>query len=209
MLQIRRALSGLSAALLLAASLALNTSLASAAEATAPQSVVERLDEILLSTMKEAKDLGFQGRLERLTPILEESFDYTYMARVSVGSHWSKLDDAQRETLVSAFAKLSAATFANRFSGYGGESFKVVGQEDKQRGAVLVLNDLVKSDGEVVPINYLLRERKGSWRIIDIFLDAKISELAVKRSEYGSVIGREGFDTLIEVMQQKTAQLAN
>jgi phospholipid transport system substrate-binding protein len=71
-----------------------------------------------------------------------------------------------------------------------------------------VRNRLVKADGEPVEINYLLRQGKAGWRVIDVFLDAKYSELAMKRSEYSSLVANEGFDALIDRIEAKIARLA-
>ena len=169
---------------------------------------VERLNSTLLAVMQEAKSLGYQGRFEKLAPILSESFDFPLMARVAVGKHWDSLDAAQQKQLVESFSRLSVATFAARFDGYSGESFRVAGEADQRRNTVLVSNELIKSGGEAVPINYLLRKIDGEWRIIDIFLDAKYSELALKRSEYSSVVSRKGFDGLLGVMEEKIANMA-
>ena len=173
-----------------------------------PRVVAERLDAALLEAMRNAEALGYEGRYELLAPVLEQSFDFPFMARVSIGRYWRKMDEAQRAKLVEAFARLSIATFAARFNGYGGETFQILGEEEQPRGAILVVNHLVKTDGEAVPINYLMRENKGRWRVVDVFLDAKYSELAIKRAEYTAVYKRDGFDRLIEIMETKIANFA-
>lgn len=173
-----------------------------------PRVVAERLDAALLEAMRNAESLGYQGRYELLAPVLEQAFDFPFMARVSIGRYWRKMDEAQRAKLVEAFARLSIATFAARFNGYGGEIFQILGEEEQPRGAILVVNQLVKDDGEAVPINYLMRENKGRWRVVDVFLDAKYSELAIKRSEYTAVYKRDGFARLIEIMEAKIADFA-
>lgn len=177
------------------------------ANATATQTV-ERLNAALLQVMQEAQALGYAGRYDTLAPVLEESFDFALMARVAVGRHWRELSDAQKSELVDSFSRLSIATFAARFNGYSGEAFQVNGEATQRRNTVLVSNNLVKSSGETIPINYLLREIQGQWRIIDIYLDAKYSELALKRSEYSSVVERKGFDGLLDVMRDKIAEIA-
>jgi phospholipid transport system substrate-binding protein len=179
-----------------------------AAAGETPRGVAEELDAALLKAMRNAKALGYEGRYQLLAPVLEATFDFSYMARVSVGRYWRKMDEAQRARLIEAFGKLSIATFAARFDGYGGETFKVLGQEDQPRGVILVVNHLVKSDGEAVPINYLMRKQKERWRIVDVFLEAKYSELAIKRSEYTSVYKRDGFSGLIAIMESKIADYA-
>ena len=170
--------------------------------------IVDRLNATLLSVMQEAEELGFQGRFERLAPVLSESFDFPLMARVSVGRYWRGLGPDERERLVEAFGRTSIATFAARFDSYGGERFEVLGEEPAPRGAILVRNQLIKNDGVPVEINYLLKKAKGRWRVVDVFLDAKYSELAIKRSEYTSVIKNQGFEELLLTLDRKIAELA-
>jgi phospholipid transport system substrate-binding protein len=179
-----------------------------AAAEEAPSDIVGRLNAVLMEVMQQADELGFSGRYDRLAPVLSEAFDFPLMARVSVGRHWRKLENSDRDRLVDAFGRMSIATFAARFDGYSGERFEVLGEKPAPRKAILVRNRLIKNDGEAVEINYLLKTAKGRWRVVDVFLDAKYSELAMKRSEYGSVIKNAGFDELIRSLDEKIADLA-
>jgi phospholipid transport system substrate-binding protein len=199
---------------LLAALLVLCTAGASAgraAEAT-PTEIVERLNGALIEVMQGAGALGFQGRYDRLAPVLSAAYDFPVMARISAGRHWRGLDAATRERYVAAFGKVSIATYAARFDGYGGERFEVLGEEPGRRKTIVVRNRLVKNDGETVAIDYLLKvspgDSTGNWRVIDVYLDGKYSELALKRSEYGSVIKNDGIQALIRRLDEKAAQLA-
>jgi phospholipid transport system substrate-binding protein len=178
-----------------------------AAEPT-PSEIVERLNVALIEVMQGAETLGFQGRYQRLAPVLSAAFDFPWMARISAGRHWRALDEVTRGRFVEAFGKLSIATYAARFDGYGGERFEVLGEAPGRRETVLVRNHLVKSDGETVAIDYLLKAREERWRVVDVFLDGKYSELALKRSEYGSVIKNHGMAALIQSLDDKAAELA-
>ncbi len=179
-----------------------------AAAGETPRAIADRLDAAILEAMQNAEALGYQGRYELLAPVLEQAFDFPFMARVSIGRYWRKMDEAQRAKLVDVFTRLSIATFAARFDGYGGETFKIIGEEEQPRGAVLVVNHLVKTDGEPVAINFLMRENEGRWRVVDVFLEAKYSELAIKRAEYTAVYQRDGFDGLIAMLEAKIADFA-
>ncbi len=178
-----------------------------AAEPT-PSEIVERLNAVLIEVMQGAEALGFEGRYERLAPVLSATFNFPWMARISAGRHWRALDEATRGRLVEAFGKVSIATYAARFDGYGGERFEVLGAAPARRKTVLVRNHLVGIDGEAVAIDYLLKAAQGRWRVVDVFLDGKYSELALKRSEYGSVIKNHGVEVLIRSLDEKAAQLA-
>ncbi|HSR71706.1 MAG TPA: ABC transporter substrate-binding protein [Kiloniellales bacterium] len=178
-----------------------------AGAAEAPRAVVERLNETLIEIMREAETLGFEGRYARLAPVLKETFDFPRMAAVAVGRTWRELDEAERQRLVEAFAGASIATFAERFDGYGGQRWEIGAVEPAPRNLVLVRNRLVEPDGSSVSINYLLRDAAsdggGDWRAVDVYLDAKYSELALKRSEYGAVIKNRGFEALLRELEAK------
>lgn len=179
-----------------------------AAPAESPGAVVERVNAVLLEVMREADSLGYKGRFERLAPVLGEAFNFPVMARVSVGRFWPGLNEEQRARLVDAFGRMSVGTFAARFDGYSGERWEVLGEEQAPRGSVLVRNRLIKSDGEAVEINYLFRVYDERWRAVDVYLESKYSELAMKRSEYSSVVANEGFDALIRKIDEKLAEFA-
>ncbi|MEO3431231.1 ABC transporter substrate-binding protein [Pelagibius sp. CAU 1746] len=177
--------------------------------AETPSATVERLNAALLETMRQAEELGFEGRYAKLEPVLTEVFDFPAMARITLGNQWSGISDAQQSAFTQAFADYSVGVFAHRFDGFGGERFEVLGEQEARRGAVLVRNRIVKSDGEAVEINYLTQPRDdGTWRIVDTILGGTASELAARRGEYSSILRKLGIDALIRTLKDKTAGFA-
>jgi phospholipid transport system substrate-binding protein len=174
-----------------------------------PQAVVERLNGSLLEVMQEADRLGYEGRYERLEPVLAETFDFPFMAKVAVGRRWNELSEAQREQIVGLFSQMSVANFAARFDGYGGERFEIVGEQPGPREAVLVESRILRPEEPPVGLDYLLQPSdSGEWRIIDVFLDSKFSELARQRSEFSSVLSSEGYDGLVTSLEHKIETLS-
>lgn len=182
------------------------TALAAAEEAPASP-VIERFHATLIDVMRNATALGFQGRYEKLAPAVKESFDLAFMARFAAGGYWGNLSPAERDKLVAGFTHLTIATYADRFDSYSGELFETVGEAPLRRDTHLVRTGLIKSDGETVTLNYILRPNQKDWRIVDVHLKGGISELAVRRSEYTSVLKRSGFDGLITAIENKITDL--
>ncbi|MEE8293296.1 MAG: ABC transporter substrate-binding protein, partial [Kiloniellales bacterium] len=180
---------------------------AAAAEAK-PTDVVDHVNDAILSAMRNAEDLGYQGRYDALARVLGESFYFAFMAQAAAGRHWSGFDETQKQRLAEDFERMSIASYASRFDGYSGQRFEVGETVQHPRGTVIVRNRLFQSDGKGVSIDYLLRNFEGRWRIIDIFLKGVISEIATKRSEYGSILEREGIDELFARLEAKVAELA-
>jgi len=178
--------------------------------AETPRATVARLNDSLLTVMQQAEELGYQGRFQELEPTLTKVFDFPTMARIALGRHWSSLSPAQKQDFTKAFTDYSIGVFAKRFNGYSGEKFEILGEEPARRGAVLVRNQIVKSDGEAVAINYLLRpvDDGTDWGIVDTILGGTASELAARRSEYTSIIEKNGIVALINALKDKTAAFA-
>ncbi len=181
----------------------LGSAAAQAADTAIP--LITRLNDALLSTMKSASSLGYRGRYSKLEPIIRSTYDLTFMTRYSAGRHWRELNETQQKSLVDAFSRLTVATYANRFDGFSGEKFVVTSEETPRDGNRLVHTELIKSDGEAIKLDYLLRQTAEGWRVIDVFLKGTISELATKRSEYSSALSNQGFDGLMTIFEQKIA----
>jgi phospholipid transport system substrate-binding protein len=175
--------------------------------AAEPQQVVERLNAVLLDVMRKAADLGYEGRYQELEPVIQESYDFPFMIRIAVGPAWRELEEDQRGRIIELFTEMSIATYAARFDGYDGERFEILGNEPAPRDTVLVHSRIVLSEDEPVELSYLLKEFDGAWRIIDVLLDARYSELARQRAEFAAVLRNGGVPDLVATLQRKIAQL--
>ena len=165
--------------------------------------VVEKLHASLLNVMKEANSMGFGGRVDTLSPVVNETFDFSTISRIVTGKHWKSLNDEDKAAFVSLFSELSVATYAANFNGYSGEVFETVGVEEK-RANLLVKSVIVKADGERIPLDYLLRKDNEVWRIVNVIADG-VSDLSLKRADYTAVIKSEGFNSLITRLSDKIA----
>lgn len=173
-------------------------------EAVAP---AERLTEAMLEAMRSADELDFDGRYENLEPVLRENFHFPFMARTVAGRHWRDFSEEEREEFTERFAQSSIATFAARFDGYSGQTFEVGSPRQGPRDSVLVPTRLVRPDADNVSIDFLVRQFDDKWQAIDVFLDGRYSELATKRSEYGSILNSQDIQALLDRINQQIEDL--
>ncbi|MED5263320.1 MAG: ABC transporter substrate-binding protein [Myxococcota bacterium] len=170
--------------------------------------VVEDLHGSMLETMKNADELGYSGRYDKLSEALMVSFDLTFMAQKAVGRNWKKFTPQEQEHWQSSFENVTAANYAGRFTGYTGQRFETLGTEPSSHDTIIVRTRLLNPDGDDVDLNYRLRETPEGWRIIDVYLNGTVSELALRRSEYSSLIKRDGFQSLVESVDKRVADLS-
>ena len=170
-----------------------------------PRATIQGFYDVLLSTMKDAKQLGFKGRYQKLDPVVRKAYDLPFMIGIAVGPSWAQLDQPTHQKLIDAFTRYSIAQYAGRFDGFSGERFEVGPVADNKAGK-LVETKLIQSSGEPVQLNYQMHQASPAWKIIDVFLQGTISQLAVNRAEFSGVIRREGPQGLIALLERKSAE---
>ena len=167
---------------------------------------VQGLYDALLSAMKNGRTLGQSGRFTQVEPVIRRSFDTAAMARLSVGPTWASLTEAQRQEVTESFGRYMSAIYADRFDSYAGQKLEVTGEEPVPSG-VMVKSQIVKTNGERVKVDYMMRRNGDSWLISDIYLDGAISEVATRRSEFAAILKKEGIESLIAALNRKTGLL--
>ena len=192
------------AGLALCAALALPMQRAAAVPNSGGAATVQSFYSTLLDTMRNGAQLGAQGRYAKLAPVIAQNFDIPLMTRIAVGPDWATLTPPQQAQVTEAFERYVAAVWAERFHKYDGEQLKVTGEEASPAGPV-ILSQIVDSDGQPTNINYLMRDNK----IADVYLNGTISELATRRSEFGSILRTQGINGLIQALNSKAAALAS
>ena len=176
----------------------------------APSNVVKNFYSTLTGVMKQGDQLGFAGREKKLDPAIKNAFNLPLMTRFAVSPTWSKATPDEQKQLISAFSDFSVATYASRFAQYDGEKFEVIDQKPSTGGGVVVETRLTPGgpNAEPVQLNYLMRQDdKHQWRIVDVFLDGAISELATRRSEFNSIVERDGISALVNELGEKSRQM--
>ena len=82
-------------------------------------------------------------------------------------------------------------------------------EEPARLETILVRSILRNPDGDDVELNYRMRQLDGRWKIIDVYLDGIVSELALRRSEFSGIARREDFDALIAAIDERIEKLAS
>ena len=181
---------------------------------------IDTLHGVLIQVMKRAEELGFAGRSEMVGPAVETAFDLDFMASKTLGSHYKKLDAADRQRWVTAFTHFVVSNYARQFDGYSGQSFETVDVKPASRETVIVDTVLLRKSDDDVKLNYRLRATPGSpategqedggdetrWKIVDVYSNGTVSELALRRSEFSALLSRSGFEGLIEKVESKAAK---
>jgi phospholipid transport system substrate-binding protein len=159
----------------------------------------------LMPTIQQAARLSVRERDRRFAPVFAAVFDMPTMTRLAVGPAWKTFSAEQQAAVRDAFARFIVADYASQIKDYSGESFVVDPQPtpESRGGGEIVKTKLLQPGGRTVNINYLVRGE----RVIDIYLNGTISDLATRRDEFASIIAAGGADGLIKKLRDRTETL--
>ncbi len=180
---------------------------ANASETAAAAETVQRLNAALMDVLANGAAMKFEGRYQKLQPVLAAVFDIPEMARVATGPKWNELSDADKQAMTELFGRYMTTMYAARFRGQGGETLEMGEVKARDGGKMLVLTTLIRKDGEPVELSYLLRGSADTWHVVDVYYNGSISQLAQLRSEFSVPMRDGGIEKLKSALGDKIQQM--
>jgi len=144
---------------------------------------------------------GVRERFARFLPLVQRSFDIASMIRIAVGG--AKVEAGDRGRLEVEFARFVAANYASRISDTAGLRIEVAPDEIERGGQRLIRSEIIEASGRRNVVSYAVR----GGRIVDIYLDGDISEIASRRAEFGGVLAQSGSAGLLALLRQRTDRI--
>jgi len=180
-----------------------------ATAAAKPSAAIDALHASLLDVMKNAESLGYAGREQKLRTVIPKYFDVDEMARQSLGGpHWKAASEDEKKRYLETFERFMVANYAGRFDGFSGQSFETLGEVPGPRDTVIVKSRLIDPTDKNIDLNYRMHQTGGSWKVVDVYLNGSVSELALRRSEFVSIVKRQNLDALLVALDARIAKLA-
>jgi len=162
------------------------------------QSSVEKVIAILKDPNLKAKK---NERIEQLRQVIFPKFDFTEMAKRSLGADWQRRNPEEQREFVKLFTELIESSYASNLDSYNGE--KVVFTGDKQDGEYAQVDTKITSNkGEESSVSYKLRQSGSDWKIYDVVIE-NVSIVNNYRSQFSRVIARSSFADLLRQMKDK------
>jgi phospholipid transport system substrate-binding protein len=173
-----------------------------AAKVTAP---IQRFYAGLLSVMQAGRTTPFVQRFDTLSPILEQAINVPAILQSAVGIGWAAIPAQQQSVLLTAFTRYTVSTWVENFDSYSGQKLEVKGVRS-MGSAQVVRTEIVKQSGSPSVIDYVMRPADAGWKATDVLLDGSISQVAVLRSDFRSLLAR-GPLALAAHLEQKSTEL--
>ncbi len=182
----------------------------STSRAETPTSRVKTILEEAMAVQNDPKLQGPEFRLQRrdaVKRIIADNFDFSSMARESLGPSWAKLGESERSEFKALFQDLFQSSYTKLVLDFLKQEKVIYSGEEIRNGQAKVQTTLVRINEEI-PVDYSLAQHDGKWAVEDVVIDG-VSIVRNYQRSFAQVIQRESFKSLLQKMRLQQQAIAN
>jgi phospholipid transport system substrate-binding protein len=181
--------------------------LLAAAAPSGPQTPIATLNAALTQAEKSGS-APFPQRYATLAPAIDQAFDLPQILHTIVGLRWAQIPPDQQITLLSVFRAYTISNYAANFDSDSGDMFRILPETRSVGADQVVETEIVPKSGDPTRIDYVMRNGAGSWKAVDVLQQGTISQAAVQRSDFRSLLSGNGATALIASLKKKVDSLS-
>ncbi len=173
------------------------------------ETFIQSLADEAIDTLA-VKDISQAERVARFRTMLSKHFDVNAIGRWVLGRYWRTASKDQQAEYLALFEDLIVATYVNQFADLTGEKLKVTQSLTREgKKDAIVRSEIIRTKGQPpIKLDWRVRAPEGEFKVVDVVVEG-VSMSQTQRSEFGSVIKREGgeIDGLLAALKKKTETL--
>ena len=170
-----------------------------------PGDQVRQSADKLLAILKDPQLKGESKKNERrdkLKEVIYQRFDFTEMARRSLGSEWRRRSPEEQREFVKLFTGLLERAYLDNIESYNGEKFRYL-KEQEDNNYAQVDTKIIDNKGQEFSVNYRLHNQNGDWKVYDVVIE-DVSLVNNYRSQFNRVLATSSYEDLVNRMKGKT-----
>jgi phospholipid transport system substrate-binding protein len=154
-----------------------------------------------------ATDVSQDERIAKYQVLVERSFAMKTIARYVLGRNWRAATPEQQTEYLELFRAFVIDNYASKLDSFSGTVFRIVEAQALDEKDTIVSTEVQSPGNPPVLIGYRVRVRDGKYRIIDVIVEG-VSLVATQRSEFASVVDRNGIEGLLELLRERQMRAA-
>jgi phospholipid transport system substrate-binding protein len=170
-----------------------------------PGDQVRQTADKVLAILKDPQLKGESKKNERrdkLKEVIYQRFDFTEMARRSLGSEWRRRSPEEQKEFVKLFTGLLERAYLDNIESYSGDKFRYL-KEQEDNSHAQVDTKIIDNKGQEFSVNYRLHKVNGDWKVYDVVIE-DISLVNNYRSQFNRVLATSSYEELVNRMKGKT-----
>jgi phospholipid transport system substrate-binding protein len=166
--------------------------------AEAPTASIRETVDKVLAILKDQSVITRQERRKILREVIHARFDFTEMAKRSLGAIWRQRTPNEQQEFVEVFVELLKDAYLTQIESYGGEKILYLG-ETREGSYADVKTKIVSKKPAEFSVNYKLHLTNGEWKVYDVVVE-NISIVNNYRSQFSRIISKSSDEELLRKM---------
>ena len=179
--------------------------MASVACANPTEDVKKTVDEVVRIVADKEMKKNETKRRQSLKKAIGGIFDYSEMAKRSLGKHWTPRTPAEKTQFAELFATLLENSYAGKIESYNNEKIVYI-KEIVEEDHAEVKSKVVTAGRDEFTLDYRLFKQNGKWMVYDVIIEG-VSLVSNYRSQFNKIITNNGYDKLVQKLQSKNQEL--
>ena len=135
-------------------------------------------------------------RTEGFRVLLNQNFDMPAIVRLVLGRHWRTATPGQKSKFSRVFKTHLVQVYTSQLGVYGGEIVEIEKSTQLSKKDTVIYTLVLRDEEIPLRLDWRVRETNRGLKVIDVAAEG-VSMLTTKRSEFTSLVAREGVDALI------------
>ncbi len=173
--------------------------------AGATDEVKKVVDDVVCIVSDKGMKKNDSLRRQMLKKTISVIFDYSEMAKRSLGKNWNQRSTTERKQFTDLFATLLENSYAGMIESYNDE--KIVYIKENIDGAYAeVKSKVITAKRDEFSLDYRLLYKNGKWMVYDVVIEG-VSLVSNYRTQFNKIIGAGGFPALVNKLQIKSDEV--
>ncbi|MFA7405401.1 MAG: ABC transporter substrate-binding protein [Pelobacteraceae bacterium] len=177
----------------------------SVAWATPTDDVKKTVDEVVRIVADKEMKKNEAKRRQALKKTISTIFDYSEMAKRSLGKHWNVRTAAEKKQFADLFATLLENSYAGKIESYNNEKIVYI-KEMLENDHAVIKSKVVTAARDEFTLDYRLFKHDGKWMVYDVVIEG-VSLVSNYRSQFNKIITSNGYEALVKKLQSKNEEL--
>lgn len=152
-------------------------------------------DFVAIISTTPVSELQAHGLPERARILVFARFDFSEMARLSLGTHWGSLNRGEQREFVEGLTQRLLAAYGRTVRSNNGERISFQG-EVREGEQIKVVTQVVNGSRDGFPIDYKLHDVAGQWKVFDVVID-HVSLVNNYRAQFERIIAKSSVQELL------------
>ena len=166
---------------------------------------LNKIDEVIIIVKDKTIDKTIRNTkiVETLTPM----FDFTLMAKLSLGKKWKTLNKTDRKEFVKLYVERMKQSYSSKIDAYSDEKIEVTNTKQAKKNRIELVTNLISEDTKLEILYKFYKPKrlkmdKDNWLIYDVVI-LGVSILKTDKAQFREYLQTKTIKELMIQLQSK------